>query len=169
VVPSSIQGKPTTGFSLKIDSRRRLVHPVFQVTLDQPISICLKNTEFWDVALNMDILMGLAVSTAFTWVPLVTLSDYIILIIGLCILLRVYQLNIGITPVRNKVFFGVRFYCALLTQHVSAPFGGHLQVVRKQKISKVVTIFNTTDRQRLQHTHQNLHTTDWAKEPIINT
>jgi hypothetical protein len=25
------------------------------------------------------------------------------------------------------------------------------------------------DRQRLQHTHQNLHTTDRAKKPIINT
>jgi hypothetical protein len=43
-----------------------------------------------------------------------------ILIIGLCILLRVYQLNIGITSVRNKVFLGARFYCALLTLHVSA-------------------------------------------------
>jgi hypothetical protein len=62
------------------------------------------------------------------------LNQYIsILIIGLCILLRVYQLNIGITSVRNKVFFGARFYCALLTLHVSAPFGGHLQVVRKHK------------------------------------
>jgi hypothetical protein len=66
----------------------------------------------------------------------------VILIIGLCILLRVYQLNIGITSVRNKVFFGARFYCALLTLHVLAPFGGHLQVVRKQKISKVVTIYS---------------------------
>jgi hypothetical protein len=47
-----------------------------------------------------------------------------VLIIGLCILLRVYQLNIGITSVRNKVFFGARFYCALLTLQVSAPFGG---------------------------------------------
>jgi hypothetical protein len=27
----------------------------------------------------------------------------------------VFQLNIGITSVRNKVFFGARFYCALLT------------------------------------------------------
>jgi hypothetical protein len=43
------------------------------------------------------------------------------------------QLNIGITSVRNKVFFGARFYCALLTLHVSAPFGGHLQVFRKLK------------------------------------
>jgi Ni/Fe-hydrogenase subunit HybB-like protein len=56
-----------------------------------------------------------------------------ILIIGLCILLRVYQLNIGITSLRNKVFFGARVYCALLTLHVSAPFGGHLQVVLKHK------------------------------------
>jgi hypothetical protein len=53
--------------------------------------------------------------------------------IGLCILLRVYQLNIGITSVRNKVFFGATFYCALLTLHVSAPFGGHPQVVSKHK------------------------------------
>jgi hypothetical protein len=51
------------------------------------------------------------------------------LIIGLCILLSVYQLNIAITSVSNKVFFGARFYFALLTLHVSAPFGGHLQVV----------------------------------------
>jgi hypothetical protein len=57
-----------------------------------------------------------------------------ILIIGLCILLRVYSLNIGITSVRNQEFFSARFYCALLTLHVfSAPFGGHLQVVRKHK------------------------------------
>jgi hypothetical protein len=56
-----------------------------------------------------------------------------LLIIGLCILLRLYQLNIGITSVRNRVFFGARFYCVLLTLHVSAPFGGHLQVVRKHK------------------------------------
>jgi hypothetical protein len=53
------------------------------------------------------------------------------LIIGLCILLRVYQLNIVITSVRNKVFFIARFYCALLTLHVSASFGGLLQVIRK--------------------------------------
>jgi hypothetical protein len=67
-----------------------------------------------------------------------------VLIIGLCILLRVYQLNIGITSVLNRIFFGARFYCALLTLHVSAPFGGHLQVVRKhKKISKVVTIYST--------------------------
>jgi energy-converting hydrogenase Eha subunit H len=51
------------------------------------------------------------------------------LIIGLCILLRVYQSNIGITSVRNKVFFSARFYYALITLHVSTPFGGHLQVV----------------------------------------
>jgi hypothetical protein len=37
------------------------------------------------------------------------------------------------TSVRNTVFFGARFYCALLTLHVSAPFGGHLQVVHKHK------------------------------------
>jgi hypothetical protein len=54
------------------------------------------------------------------------------------------QLNIGITAERNKVFFGARFYCALLTLHVSAPFGFHLQVPRKhKKISKVVTIYST--------------------------
>jgi hypothetical protein len=32
------------------------------------------------------------------------------LIIGLCILLRVYQLNIGTTSVSNKEFFGARLY-----------------------------------------------------------
>jgi hypothetical protein len=51
----------------------------------------------------------------------------------------VSELNVGITSIRNKIFFGARFYCALLTLHVSAPFGGHLQVVRKHKI--LVTIY----------------------------
>jgi hypothetical protein len=37
------------------------------------------------------------------------------------------------TSVRNTVFFSAGFYCALLTLHVSAPFSGHLQVVRKHK------------------------------------
>jgi hypothetical protein len=52
--------------------------------------------------------------------------------------------NIGITSVRNTVF-SARFYCALITLHVSAPFGGHLQVVHKHKkyIFKVVTIYST--------------------------
>jgi hypothetical protein len=31
----------------------------------------------------------------------------------------------------QQSIFGARFYCALLTLHVSDPFGGHLQVVRK--------------------------------------
>jgi hypothetical protein len=44
-----------------------------------------------------------------------------------------WQLNTGRTSIRNKVFFSARFYCALLTLHVSAPFGGHLQEVRKHK------------------------------------
>jgi hypothetical protein len=44
-----------------------------------------------------------------------------------------FKLNTGITSVRNKVFSGARFYCALLTLHVSALFDGHLQVVRKHK------------------------------------
>jgi hypothetical protein len=66
----------------------------------------------------------------FTTSPLQTSE---ILIIGLCNLLRVYQINIGRTSVRNTVFFSARFYCALLTLHVAAPFGGHLQVVHKHK------------------------------------
>jgi hypothetical protein len=37
------------------------------------------------------------------------------------------------TSVCNTVFFSARFYCALHTLHVSAPFGGHLQVVHKHK------------------------------------
>jgi hypothetical protein len=48
-------------------------------------------------------------------------------------LIKLCLLNIGITSVSNKVFFGARFYCALLTLHVSVSFGGHLQVVRKHK------------------------------------
>jgi hypothetical protein len=34
----------------------------------------------------------------------------------------------------QQSIFSARFYYALLTLHVSAPFGGHLQVVRKHKI-----------------------------------
>jgi hypothetical protein len=33
----------------------------------------------------------------------------------------------------QQSIFGARFYCALLTLHVSTPFGGHLQLVRKHK------------------------------------
>jgi hypothetical protein len=33
------------------------------------------------------------------------------------------------------------FYCALLTRHVSAPIGGHLQVVCNTKNSKAVTVY----------------------------
>jgi hypothetical protein len=62
---------------------------------------------------------------------------------GACSIKGALELNIGITSVRNKVFFGARFYCALLTLHVSAPFDGHLQVVHKHKIFKVVTIYST--------------------------
>jgi hypothetical protein len=38
----------------------------------------------------------------------------------------------------QESIFSARFYCALLTLHVSAPFGGHLQEVRKQ-IEYIVT------------------------------
>jgi hypothetical protein len=48
-------------------------------------------------------------------------------ITGLCILLRVYQPIYVETSVRNKC--RCSFYCALLTLYVSAPIGGHLQVV----------------------------------------
>jgi hypothetical protein len=41
--------------------------------------------------------------------PLKSKMNVILLIIGLCILLRVYQLNIGITSVRNKVFLVLDF------------------------------------------------------------
>jgi hypothetical protein len=44
-----------------------------------------------------------------------------------------YESNIVKTSVRNTVFFSARFYCALITLHVSAPIGGHLQVVHKHK------------------------------------
>jgi hypothetical protein len=33
----------------------------------------------------------------------------------------------------QQSIFSARFYYALLTLHVSAPFGGHLQVIRKHK------------------------------------
>jgi hypothetical protein len=61
------------------------------------------------------------------------------LIIGLCILLRVYQLIYVETSVRNKC--QCSFYCALLTLHVSAPIGGHLQVVFNIKNSKALTVY----------------------------
>jgi hypothetical protein len=56
-------------------------------------------------------------------------------------------LNIGRTSVRNKVLFIARFYFALLTLHVSAPFSGRLQVVRKHKkyIQDSHYIFNGSD------------------------
>jgi hypothetical protein len=42
------------------------------------------------------------------------------------------------TSVRNKC--RCSFYCAVLTLHVSAPIGGHLQVVCNTKNSKAVTV-----------------------------
>jgi hypothetical protein len=36
----------------------------------------------------------------------------------------------------QQSIFSARFYCALLTLHVSAPFSGHLQVVRKRTHKK---------------------------------
>jgi hypothetical protein len=42
------------------------------------------------------------------------------------------------TSIHNKC--RCLFYCALLTQHVSAPIGGHLQVVCNTKNSKAVTV-----------------------------
>jgi hypothetical protein len=46
----------------------------------------------------------------------------------------------------QQSIFSARFYCALLTLHVSAPFGGHLQVARKhKKIYKAVTTIYSTD------------------------
>jgi hypothetical protein len=48
------------------------------------------------------------------------------LIIGLCILLRVYQPIYVETSICNKC--RCSFYCVLLTLHVSAPIGGNLQV-----------------------------------------
>jgi hypothetical protein len=47
---------------------------------------------------------------------------------------------------QQSIFFSARFYCALLTLHVSAPFSGHLQVVRKHKkyIQGSHYIFNGT-------------------------
>jgi hypothetical protein len=66
-------------------------------------------------------------------------TNVIILIIGLCILLRVYQSVYIETSVRNKG--RCSFYCALFTLHVSAPIGGHLQAVCNTKNSKVVTVY----------------------------
>jgi hypothetical protein len=43
------------------------------------------------------------------------------------------------TSVRNKC--RCLFYCALLTLHVSADIGGHLQVVCNTKNSKAVTVY----------------------------
>jgi hypothetical protein len=62
---------------------------------------------------------------------------------ALCILLRVYQLNIGITSVRNKVFFGARFYCERLTTCFGPVWRPSLGGSQTQKISKAVTIYST--------------------------
>jgi hypothetical protein len=43
------------------------------------------------------------------------------------------------TSVRNKC--RCSFYCALFTLHISAPIGGHLQVVSNTKNSKSVTVY----------------------------
>jgi hypothetical protein len=43
------------------------------------------------------------------------------------------------TSVRNQC--RCSFYCALFTLHVSAPIGGHLQVVWNTKNSKAVTVY----------------------------
>jgi hypothetical protein len=43
------------------------------------------------------------------------------------------------TSVRNKCWCS--FYCALFTLHVSAPIGGHLQVICNTKNSKAVTVY----------------------------
>jgi hypothetical protein len=52
--------------------------------------------------------------------------------------------------------FSARFNCALITLHVSAPFGGHLQLVHKHKkyIFKVVTIYLTDPLSR--HVYANI-------------
>jgi hypothetical protein len=47
--------------------------------------------------------------------------------------------NIVENSVRNKC--RCSFYCALFTLHVSAPIGGHLQVVCKIKNSKSVAVY----------------------------
>jgi hypothetical protein len=63
----------------------------------------------------------------------------IILISGLCILLRVYRSVYIETSVRNKC--RCSFYCALLTLHVSASIGGLLQVVCNTENSNAVTVY----------------------------
>jgi hypothetical protein len=63
---------------------------------------------------------------------LVITMTIIILIIGLCILLHVYQsIKYIETSVRNKC--RCSFYCALFTLHVSAPIGGRHQVICNKK------------------------------------
>jgi hypothetical protein len=47
--------------------------------------------------------------------------------------------NIAETSLRNKC--RCSFYCALFTLLVSAPIGGHLQVVYNTKNSKSVTVY----------------------------
>jgi hypothetical protein len=62
-----------------------------------------------------------------------------LLIIGLCILLRVYQLIYVETSVHNKC--RCSFYYVIFTLYVSVPIGGHLQVVCNTKNSKAVTAY----------------------------
>jgi hypothetical protein len=84
----------------------------------------------------------------FLWLIPYNLSSFnfifIILIIGLFILLHVYQLNIG-THSYATIFFGARFIVHFKLQ-VSAPIGGHLQVVYKHiKIYTRQSRTNSTD------------------------
>jgi hypothetical protein len=56
-----------------------------------------------------------------------------VLIIGLCILLRVYQLNTGRTSVCNKVFLALDFIVHVSHYMFWPCLGGHLQAVPKHK------------------------------------
>jgi hypothetical protein len=51
-----------------------------------------------------------------------------------------YSSNVNKPP--YATMFGARFYCAL-TLHVSAPIGGHLQVLCSKIYSKVATFVST--------------------------
>jgi hypothetical protein len=53
-----------------------------------------------------------------------------------------YHLSSNVNKPPYVTMFGARFYCAL-TLHVSAPIGGHLQVLCDKIYSKVATFMST--------------------------
>jgi hypothetical protein len=67
----------------------------------------------------------------------------VILIIGLCILLRVYQLNIGRPPYATQYFFALDFIVHFSHYMFRPRLAAIFRWFTITKISKVVTIYST--------------------------